>query len=472
MPEDRNPSPLSIYIPQHHVTSTTLSYQDLLSLSTGSTTSYKTMEQNTFFTDLELPPQPLYLGRPRSASDPVFSTSLIHGKHYIDKNTGKREYGGPNLKTLAKQKGKEWYSYMYTNVNEDMIVWEGTFADIHASPDTVSSADGYSLGSSYSFMDKEKTTISVPGSPPVFKRPRAEDFPLRVAPDTGYHFMDEHAERAPIYQYEPAFQAMALMSPDTRLNDVDIVINRTTILNLIKFLKGTSFQEFHLHLDFEKNTLFIGRQVRNAKVRSTPNSYGRNFEAALTGSEIDGATTHHRMLKYKFGSLTLVVRHEVDAYDPTIVTPRDPDVLPTVHPSFDPGDYNAENIQCDESQGTIVIPQGKVVPQHQILELKSNASSRPLDQMWLGRTPTCCLGGKHNAAFDGTYKRRDIRIKSVTQKGDHKDNYKGFESWEADNQEVLQKLVTLLQLLRKTVEEKTEHRSAVLVAMSGDDMKI
>ena len=120
------------------------------------------MEQNTFFTDLELPPQPLYLGRPRSASDPVFSTSLIHGKHYIDKNTGKREYGGPNLKTLAKQKGKEWYSYMYTNVNEDMIVWEGTFADIHASPDTVSSADGYSLGSSYSFMDKEKTTISVP----------------------------------------------------------------------------------------------------------------------------------------------------------------------------------------------------------------------------------------------------------------------------------------------------------------------
>jgi hypothetical protein len=353
-----------------------------------------------------------------------------------------------------------------------MIVWEGTFADIHASPDTVSSADGYSLGSSYSFMDKEKTTISVPGSPPVFKRPRAEDFPLRVAPDTGYHFMDEHAERAPIYQYEPAFQAMALMSPDTRLNDVDIVINRTTILNLIKFLKGTSFQEFHLHLDFEKNTLFIGRQVRNAKVRSTRNSYGRNFEAALTESGINDATTHHRMLKYKFGSLTLVVRHEADAYDPTIVTPRDPDVLPTVHPSFDPGDYNAENIQCDESQGTIVIPQGKVVPQHQILELKSNASSRPLDQMWLGRTPTCCLGGKHNAAFDGTYKRRDIRIKSVTQKGDHKDNYKGFESWEADNQEVLQKLVTLLQLLRKTVEEKTEHRSAVLVAMSGDDMKI
>ncbi|CAN9313540.1 unnamed protein product [Alternaria alternata] len=360
------------------------------------------MNQGAFLTDLELPAQPLYLGRPRSASDPVFSTSLVHGKHYINRNTAKREYGGPNLKTLAKQK----------------------------------------------------------------------EFPLRIAPDTGYHFMDEHAERAPVYQYEPAFQAMAVMSPDTRLNDVDVVINRTTILNLIKFLKGTYFQEFHLHLDFEKNTLFIGRQVRNAKVRSTRNSYGRNFEAALTESEIDGATTHHRMLKYKLGSLTLVVRHEADAYDPAIVTPPDPNALPTVHPSFDLGYYDAKTFECDESQGTIVIPQGKVVPQHQILELKSNASSRPLDQMWLGRTPTCCLGGKHNAAFDGTYKRRDIRIKSVTQKGDHKDNYKGFESWEADNQEVLQKLVTLLQLLRKTVDEKTEQRSAVLVAMSGDDLKL
>ncbi|CAN9365893.1 unnamed protein product [Alternaria alternata] len=365
------------------------------------------MNQGAFLTDLELPAQPLYLGRPRSASDPVFSTSLVHGKHYINRNTAKREYGGPNLKTLAKQKDQGQKNFHFVSrLILAIISWTST-----------------------------RNVLQY-------------------------------------IEYEPAFQAMAVMSPDTRLNDVDVVINRTTILNLIKFLKGTSFQEFHLHLDFEKNTLFIGRQVRNAKVRSTRNSYGRNFEAALTESEIDGATTHHRMLKYKLGSLTLVVRHEADAYDPAIVTPPDPDALPTVHPSFDLGYYDAKTFECDKSQGTIVIPQGKVVPQHQILELKSNASSRPLDQMWLGRTPTCCLGGKHNAAFDGTYKRRDIRIKSVTQKGDHKDNYKGFESWEADNQEVLQKLVTLLQLLRKTVDEKTEQRSAVLVAMSGDDLKL
>ncbi len=178
------------------------------------------------------------------------------------------------------------------------------------------------------------------------------------------------------------------------------------------------------------------------------------------------------MLKYKLGPLTVVVRHEADAYDPSIETPQDPDAPPSIHPTFSQGDHNIEAIQHQGPQDTIVIAQGKVVPQHQILELKSNASSRPIDQMWFGRTPTCCLGGKRNASFDGSYKRRDIRVKGITQKGYKSGNYTGFEKWETDNQEVLQKVVTLLQLLRKTVDEKTEHRSAVLVAMSGEDIKV
>jgi hypothetical protein len=262
------------------------------------------------------------------------------------------------------------------------------------------------------------------------------------------------------------------MSPDIRFKDVDIVINRTTMLNLMKFLKGASFQEFHLDLDFEENTLFVGRKVRNAKVKSAPNSYGRNFETALTESEIESATSHHRMLKYRFGPLVVVIRHEADAYDPTIQTPRDPNAPPSTHPSFASSDDHVEAIQHEDLAATTVLAQGKVVPQYQILELKSNVGSRPLDQMWLGRTLTCCLGGKHNATFDGSYKRKDIRLKDVTQKGDKSDSYKGFEKWEADNQEVLQKMVTLLQLLRKMVDEKTEHRSAVLVAMSSDDIKV
>jgi hypothetical protein len=430
------------------------------------------MDQSAFLKDMNTSTEPIDFRRPRASSNPVFSTSQIHGKHYIDRNSGKREYGDLTLKVLSKPKGKEWYSHMYANINADKTVWQGSYADIHASSDVVSSAQGYVLICSYSFMGEAMTTISVPGSPPAFKRLNPQDFPLHVAPDTGYHFSDEHAERAPEQQYEPAFQAIGLMSPDMRFNDVDIVINRTTILNLIKCVRNVSFQEFHLDLDFEKNTLFIGRKVRNAKVRSAANTYGRNFDAALTDSEIDGATSHHRMVKYKFGPLTLVLRHEADAYDPTIETPRDPATPPSAHPSFVPGEDNAEVVQHEGPRKTTVIAQGKVVPQHQILELKSNASSRPIDQMWFGRTPTCCLGGKHNSRFDGTYKQKDIKVKEITQAGDKSDSFKGFDNWESGNQEALQKVVTLLQLLRTTVDENTAHRSAVFVAMNSEDMKV
>jgi hypothetical protein len=64
--------------------------------------------------------------------------------------------------------------------------------------------------------------------------------------------------------------------------------------------------------------------------------------------------------------------------------------------------------------------------------------------MWFGRTITCCLGGWHNVALDRSYEQREYRIKGVTEKVDKTEYYKNFENWEAGNQEVLQKLVTLL----------------------------
>jgi len=430
------------------------------------------MNRSAFPKDMDTAAPPAVFGRPRASSNPVFSTSTIHGTHYIDRTSGKRVYIDLNLKTFSKPKGEEWYLHMYANANADKIVWQGTYEDIYPSSDDISSVEGYALICSYSFMDEAKSTISVPGSPPVFKRPNPRDFPLKIAPDSGYHFSDEHADRAPQQQYEPAFQAIAMMNPDIRFNEVDVVINRTTMLTLMKCVKNASFQAFHLDLDLEKNTLFIGRKVRNAKVRSATNTYGRNFESALTESEIDGATTHHRFIRYKLGSLTIVVRHEADAYDPTIESPQDSDAPPSTLPTFVPNEHDVETIQHGGPQKTTVLVQGKAVPQYQILELKSNASSRPIDQMWFGRTPTCCLGGKHNAHFDGTYRQKDLRIKEVTQAGSKSDSFKGFEKWEKGNQEALQKVVTLLQLLRKTVGEDTKHRSAVLVAMGSDDIKV
>jgi hypothetical protein len=107
--------------------------------------------------------------------------------------------------------------------------------DIHASAESAFSAEGYTLVSSYCFMHEVRTTVSVPESPPAFEKPTAQEFPLQIASHTGFHSIDEHAKRAPNHEYEPVFQAVAVMSPDTRSIDVGIVIDRITMLTLIKF---------------------------------------------------------------------------------------------------------------------------------------------------------------------------------------------------------------------------------------------
>ena len=129
------------------------------------------MDQCAFLGDMDTAARPAAFGRPRASPNPVFSTSTIHGTHYIDRNSGKRVYIDLNPKTFSKPKGEEWYSHMYANVNADKIVWQGTYEDIYPSSEDVSSTEGYALLCSYSFMDKAMCTISVPGSPPMFKRP-------------------------------------------------------------------------------------------------------------------------------------------------------------------------------------------------------------------------------------------------------------------------------------------------------------
>ncbi|KAE8831401.1 hypothetical protein PTNB73_09059 [Pyrenophora teres f. teres] len=390
-------------------------------------------------------------------------TDPVHGIYFNDRNTNKRIY----RHTPPSPRDNDWYAWIYTNADEAKVLWEVASNEIEPTEAEISSNGGYSLLSSYSFMDTDVPTVSVPGSPPVLVLPKPEAFPLVIASDNGTFFMDEHTEHAPKHQYEPAFQAIVVMNPSIRFNDIDIVTNRTTILLLLRFVKGVSFQAFHLDLDFENNTLFIGRKVLHAKGHSKPGSYGRNFEAALTKNEIEGTTSHHRMLKYMLGPLNIVVRHEADAYEPNIGTLQDPDAPFGTYPGPILGDTKFEAIQHRSPCATKIIAQGKLVPQHQIVELKSNDSAQPKDQMWLGRTPTCCLGGKHKADFDGIYKDTSVKVKSIHQKGDG-----SFEEWETRNQESLQKLVALLQILRQRVWEGTEEHSAILIAKNRNDLKV
>lgn len=61
-----------------------------------------------------------------------------------------------------------------------------------------SSKVGCTYVTSYSMKntkEDEVPAIYVPGRPPFYKRPRKDDFPLKVPHDVGLHFQDEHARR-------------------------------------------------------------------------------------------------------------------------------------------------------------------------------------------------------------------------------------------------------------------------------------
>jgi hypothetical protein len=204
-------------------------------------------------------------------------------------------------------------------------------------------------------------------------------------------------------------------------------VNRGTLHVLLQVLGNKYSQRFHLTLDMISDTLFLGRQAKNAKVRSQPGSYGRSFEDYFTteDSELEDVEGHHRILRYDFGGLNMVVRIETDAYMPNTAYDLDAPIVP--HPVFAAEPSPVEGIAHKGPEQTKVILGGTLVPHFLTVELKSKDKPKPLEQMWFGRTPTC-FQGRHK---DGLPRRADILEISE----------QGFVDWESKNQTILQKLV-------------------------------
>jgi hypothetical protein len=251
---------------------------------------------------------------------------------------------------------------------------------------------------------------------------------------------------------------MEVTSPSIRLNDVQIVANRTALMSLVNFCNNNANQSFHLELIMVGDTLTIARKVKNAKGQSAENAFGRNFESQCTkkNSELEDVTGHHRVIMYKLGNLNVIVRHEADAYVEESDAPGDADRSPCTYPDGGPAANSAGMASSEGSPPITVIAKGEMVPQHLILEMQTTGN-RPYMQMYLGRTPNFCGGtpSKDEDTLGQIPFRHKYQYKSTGQKE--------VEVWEEKgrNQEVLQKLVWFLKQLIEAVK-KTEHRSAIL----------
>jgi hypothetical protein len=165
-------------------------------------------------------------------------------------------------------------SWMLGNSNHERLVWSTTVHAVPPSANEVSSKEAAELLCSYSWKGIEHPTIYVPGTPATYAPPEFTVIgekdgveitePIQLPEDSGSHWVDQHADKAPLQQFEPFLQAVATMKPEFRINKVKVVVNRSSLMQLHSSLKGKLSQAFNLELKMINDTLFIERKVRNA----------------------------------------------------------------------------------------------------------------------------------------------------------------------------------------------------------------
>ncbi|KAI8941185.1 hypothetical protein NX059_002422 [Plenodomus lindquistii] len=347
---------------------------------------------------------------------------------------------------------------------------------------------------SYSWKNSKCPRIFVPGTPPKWTPPK---LPIQLPRDKGMYWVDQNGDRVAKFQFEPIFQALAVMNPTVRFEEVDVVVNRNTLQKLYSFVQyKRSYSQFFVDLDMIGNTMFIGRREKNAKIW-TQSGHGRSFEKMFTTEDPDlkDVDGHHRIVRYQLGSLDLVVRMEADAYveeqeelaemdldekkgyadacfaaaEELLESGEDGTLDPSSHHNnvqeakdlpneffrnlFGAFGSSSDVIPHSNQCHTQVITQGRLTTHNQSLELKCNERKpEAAQQIWFGRVPRIVYG-KHKTG-------------SVCNPEEIRWTQSDFEAWAAapQTQGDLRKLVWLLSEIRSLVLNKTNGH-AVLVAM-------
>lgn len=271
---------------------------------------------------------------------------------------------------------------------------------------------------------KDNPVIYVPGFPKKWALPQ---LPVQLRP-SGDNFIDAHAYSRHTQQFEPAFQALMLMNSDARFTDVDIRTNRNNLLTLLGFVSCERSDQFGLNLHIVGKTLILGRKDKIEAYRTSP--LGPAFEERFTTALNGMANTYYRVVRYRFGNLNMVVRHETDAFCETPDT-----VFEELFRGIDiPGDSQAKiQIPILHESATAVFARGTLIPQRQVAELKTSRRAKTISQCWIGRTPNLCIS-KHE--------------KGLVTEAEMKNVWGECVQWETDQQRNLRRLAGLLKQIQ------------------------
>ncbi|EEB91657.1 hypothetical protein MPER_09952 [Moniliophthora perniciosa FA553] len=170
---------------------------------------------------------------------------------------------------------------------------------------------------SYNWIEETGATIIVPGSPPQWiEKPTPYDVPA----DRGEVFIDQNGFRVPSATLLPLMVAVDQHAEDEskpfNWSSIDIVTDRNGLRKLLRWIRGgTDVRDFRIDLQLAGKTVLFNRWEKQTKEQMPGYTYGFNFEKVNTKQrgDCERSTGHHRIVKYDFGGIKMVVRFEVDA---------------------------------------------------------------------------------------------------------------------------------------------------------------
>ncbi|KAK8004636.1 hypothetical protein PG989_004355 [Apiospora arundinis] len=311
---------------------------------------------------------------------------------------------------------------------------------------------GAELISSYNWMGRDvhrpgqTPTIMVPGGPPVVRS--NVPLPMQLQRDGLPLDIDPNLNRLPITsRLLPLFQALELTRPNCRFDDVDIITNRGDLMLLLSFCARSDRGSFRVEASVVQDSLVLDfwskTPTRVYEDDAETRGYGPEFEQAMTSYPrgLEDSHSHWRVLRYKLGPLTCVVRYEADATTTSY------------------GDFSARPgtiRHAPNNRSATVIVGGRMTPQGHGVEIKTGPPSYPLRYMyqwipkfWMGCTKHLVLGGQRHGLFNQVVmgnmeKRIDDWIRS------------------AETQDAVARLVRLIPALKQAVQA-TSHGQAVLI---------
>jgi hypothetical protein len=304
---------------------------------------------------------------------------------------------------------------------------------------------------SYNWIEASTPTIAVPGSP---ARWSALQGTRQVKKDSGLVYIAQNAARHPDSPLEPLFRSLYIEQPLFDINSIDVITDRNNIRKLLSFIKPTltkyGLDPFTIQVDMATQTAIFCRDETATFEVIGPGEFrgfGHEFEKAYTINQVRDSTGHHRIVSYRLGGLSFLVRHETDGFveDWKPVVEKDESTGDNLANILQSLSLSPESDTTDETsvQSKLTIKrEGRVVPRESTLEIKTRVVHKPLElsevapQLWISQTPKLARA-YHQRGIFSTPKVEDITA--------------GLKAWEQTHQDVIRKLVALINcILRVT----------------------